>query len=279
MATIKVEYNDLDEELKEKVREHFINDEYLVPEDWYQYIIESFEEKYENIINFDMAHMSFDMDRRDFNLNGYMYFDHPEISKLIPKKFDEYDEKGWFYSIEDEFVNGEITKEHELDELSIQLFITEDVFLYDLTEDFVNGKAEIDVKSYKKHMDDNLKKYGHYSEKVSDIFKKWIDLLSASEVFFQDYIEIEEDDYNHVLGSLIDDTIYEVDTFMTEKYYENIEPFIRGVHNEFIDNLTSSYEYYFSEEYADVSLDGRMFEVELDEDGNQEEVIDLDGEF
>ena len=47
---------------------------------------------------------------------------------------------------------------------------------------------------------------------------------------------------------------------------------------EFKNNLISAYEYYFSDEKAEVSLGEKIYEVIIDEDGNQIEIVDLDGE-
>lgn len=275
---ISIEYNELDEKLKKEVRENFLNDPYLLPDDWDDDIMYYLEEKYKNEINFTPETMYFDLNTNTFDLSGNVELGNTTIEKMIPEKYFEYSEKDWFYSVGTEFVNGEMLKDFELDELNIQLYIEQDVFIYDLSNDFTDGKLSIDINKYKPVFEKALNKYGHYSDKVVSILKKLLETMTASEFFFQSTIELSGEDYDQVTGILINKLIDEINTFMENEFYDKIEEFVSEVYEEFKSNVKGNYNYYFSDEFADVSLDGRIFEVIIDEEGNQQEIVDLDGE-
>jgi len=276
---IKVEYENLDKHLKDQVKEHFFNDAFLVPFEWDEHILDDLEEKYDSIINFDRNRIKYNMDIKTFNLSGNVYLEHPDIEKLLPKKYHFWDEKGWFYSINDEFVNGEMNREFEIDELAIQFFVEEEMFGYDISDDSINGLIELDINKFKPIFKKNIEIYKDYNPKVLDILKKWLELMETSEnLFFQTTIEVEEDDCNFIIGKIIDEIINEIETFMEDTFFDKLDVYVDGVFDEFKNNLISAYEYYFSDEKAEVSLGEKIYEVIIDEDGNQIEIVDLDGE-
>jgi len=64
-----VKFEDLSSELKEKVIENFKNDDYLVPDDWYEHTIDEFLSKYDEL-DIDKKSIQFDTYRNDYEWEG-----------------------------------------------------------------------------------------------------------------------------------------------------------------------------------------------------------------
>lgn len=274
---ITIEYNELDDDIKEKVRDHFRNDAELVPDDWYEWHMEGISEKYEGL-EIDKESITYDMYYNDFGWEGEVDFTNEKIMKLMPKKLFEYDKNEMLYEYDNTFKDGEMNGEYRVDTDNIYRFIVEDVFPFDVDIDRT-GESEISINDFRGPITKAIEKYKEYSIDVENILKKWLNLMDAAELFFQSTITITEEDYDFVIDDLTRDIEQEVERFMEEECYDKLNDYVSNAFDDFTESLKESYEYYFSDEYADEVLSERTFEVVIDEDEEQIEVVDLNGDY
>jgi hypothetical protein len=276
--TKQISYNDLDDNLKDQVRENFRDDEYLVPDDWYHWVLEDLgeNEKWKGI-DLDEDSLEFDMYRGSMSIKGSIDLDEVPFKKHLTDNYHLWDEKEWFYDFPTNF------EDYTLDD---SYYVQRDIIFEEMEEEIFNGEELIVengemilTSSLIKPMKEAFNKYSTDFPDETQTLKEWINELEAAmDIFFQDEITISEEVYD----TFMEDITTEMERKI-ESELEEIQEAINGELEEFYDslknNLQSSYDYYYTDEYADANLEDRTFEVEVDEDENQLEVLDLNGEW
>jgi len=273
----QISYNDLDDNLKDQVREHFREDEYLVPEDWYQWVMEDVGENEQwKGIDLDEESLEFDMYGGSMSIKGSIDLDAEPFKKHLTDNYYLWDEKEWFYDFPTNF------EDHSLDD---SYYVQRDVIFDEMEEEIFNGE-ELIVDNGKMTLTVNLiptmekalETYQDFPDEIK-ILEKWIgELKAATELFFQDELVIDEEEYDTFMS--------DISTEMERKIENELEEIQEAINSELVEfydslknNLQSSYHYYYTDEYADANLEDKTYEVEVDEDGNQLEVVDLNGEW
>lgn len=277
--TAIIDYDDLDEDLKNQVREHFRSDPFLIPDYWYEDILENIIVEYGSI-DMNKSDIEFDLDRNTFKIEGSVYLDEPEIEQLISSKYSVYvDEKEWLSPVNDTFYNNEMNRGYEIDDDVILVDIEEEIFL-NIEIYFNEEKANINISDFKSQFENALTKYKDGDKKAVEILTHWLTLMDTSEnIFFQDTIEITEDEYSDMLYGLVSSISTDIKNYIENEFYEKLDEFVSKIYDEIVNNLKKTYEYYFEDDYADESLQDKQFEVLIDNEQNQIDVIDLDGQW
>jgi hypothetical protein len=272
---ITVSYEELNDDLKEQVRNNFREDDYLVPDDWYEWVNEGIKEKYPAAeIDDDIE---FDMYRNDFKITGHIDPNHSSVTPLS-EDFWKYYDKEWIYDFMTNFENDTVVEDYAIgediiyDELEEEIFGEGDKYGIEFDGDG-KGEASVLLKS-------NLEKAIENYSDIADVSKleEWIGHIDAVELFFQDTFEIDETDYDDLLEEIRTEMVRKLEG-IAEEAYSQLSEYASNIYDDFVSSMTESYEYYFTDEYADDHLADRTFEVEVDEDGNQLEVVDLNGDW
>lgn len=273
--TISISYTDLDDNLKDEVRENFRNDDYLVPDDWWSWELEGLKESFP-LVDFNEDKVEFDIYRNDFNIQGSIDTQHSDAPKLSDKFYEFYD-KEWLYDVMFNFNNSEFHQDYSIGEDTIYDDIEREIFPEDIEVD--GGKIELDVSIFKKPLQDALEKYNSLKNPdITNQLEQWLREIDAAGIFFAESIVIEEDDYDNFLEELRGEMVSQAES-LVEEAYDTMQPILDDFYSTFVDRLKQSYDYYYTDEYADEALSDKTFEVEVDEDGNQLEVVDLNGEW
>ena len=272
-------FSELDSRLQEKVKKHFSESEYLIPDDWYEYPIEHIKEKYEKKLDIDSKKIEFDIYRNDFNWQGSVNFNNSEMYALIPKKVREYLENSYVVSMSEDFKNGEMVGEYEIDYDRIESMDEQDVMPATISSDVVIIKLK-DAKNY----EDLIDRYHLQDDtELVDYIEGWFKLFEVAPLFFQDEIEVPIDNYGAVAERILDvasDVLkYEVEDVMEKEAFSGLSDYISDAFDYFVKTLKDEYDYYFTDEYLIEYIGERQFEVIVDESGNQLDIIDLNGEW
>lgn len=274
---ITIPYDEVDESLKDAIRDHFRNDDYFLHDDWYEFAIEHIEEKYDGQIDIDKKSITFDMYRNDFGWKGDFSFKHKDNKKFIPAKYYEYVENEWVYDVNGDFKDGEINRDYSVDTNLIYQDAEEMIFGKQNNFDFHDETIEIPIDFFKPIIL-QLRKKENLPNWIIEKIDHWLGLIDAAELFFQNTIEIDKSDKEDIVSDYGSDLEKEVEDFMENEFYPTIDDFLTNVFDEFTDALKKEYDYNYSDEYADEVLGDREFQVIVDEDGKQIEVVDLGGE-
>lgn len=274
---ITIPYDEVDESLKDAIRDHFRNDGYFLEDDWYEFSLEHIEEKYSGQIEIDKKSISFDMYRNDFNWEGYFSFKHKDNKKFIPVKYYEYVENEWVYFVNGDFKDGVINRYYSVDTDIIYQDVEEMIFGKQNNFDFHDETIEIPIDFFKPIIL-QLRKKENLPNWIVEKIDHWLDLINASELFFQNTIEIDKADKEDIVSDYASDLEKEVTDFMENEFYPMIDDFLTNVYDEWVDSMKKEYEYNYSDEYADQILSDREFQVVVDEQGKQIEVVELGGE-
>ena len=272
-------FEELSDELQQRVKDHFSNSEYRVPEDWYEFVMEDINERYKDKLDIEKS-IEFDMDRNDFSWKGNVDYTNSEIQKLMPNKLREYDDNGYLSFFSEAFKNGEMVGEYEVD----HGFITgqEEVDIMPAT---ISSKKTVmvkleDVDIYK----DLAKKYSINDSKLNGYIDGWFESFEAAGLFFQDEAEIDFDEYHEVAESILDsdaleELAQEVEIFMEHHAFDELSDYVSDAFDAFTKSMRDNYEYYFSDEYVLEEVSQKSYEVIFDDDGEQEDIVDLNGEW
>lgn len=271
-------YTELDDKLKEKIRNHLRSNEEFVPYNWYEEELDLLLEKYSGQVEIDRNSIQFDMYRNDFSLEGVVDLKHSANRKFIPQKFYEYHDKEWIYDIENSFKDGEMMQDFSVDINMIYVDIEDSLFgKQKKNMNFDDGTEEIDISICAPKLKSNIVAFSKGDGYVSSVLDKWMGQIEAAELFFQDTIIITEDDCKGVIDSLGYNLQTEVEDFMSGEFYDSLNEFVENLFEEFIRKIKDSYDYYYSDEYVDHYFADIEFDVLVDVDGNQLDVEDLNG--
>lgn len=275
---ITVPYSEVDERLKDDIRDHFRNDDYFLNDDWYEFALEHIEQKYDGQVEIDKKSISFDMYRNDFNWEGYFSFKHKDNKKFIPVKYYEYVEAEWIYDVNGDFKNDEIRQDYSIDTNLIYQDALNILFGRDIKLEYnEHDIAEVTIDVFKPGLINALQK-DNLAPMVKEQLNRWLQMVEASEIFFQPTVEIDKSDVVDIGDDFGSDLEKEVTDFMEDTFYPAIDEFLSHLYDEWVDALKKEYDYNYSDEYADEILSDREFQVVVDEQGKQIEVVDLGGD-
>ena len=273
--TIWLSYDEIDEILKDEIREHYLTGDFVVPDDWFEAAYDVFAEDFPM---FDIYHDDIEIDiyRNEYKITGSLNVLYKTIPPL-PEEFLEYYDKALVYDVMFTFDNNEFTKEHYIDTDAIQSDIESSIFPNDVEVDA--GEIELSIAQFAEPIKNAQIKYKTLDNKeIDDIFKQWLDKINASNIFFAETFTISEDSYDSLLIMLnieIENKIAD----LVEETYDLYQPLLDNFYDSFRDHFKESYESYYSNESVDRNLEYRKFEVIVDKDGKQLDIVDLDGEF
>ena len=273
--TIWLSYDEIDEILKDEIREHYLTGDFVVPDDWFEAAYDVFAEDFPM---FDIYHDDIEIDiyRNEYKITGSLNVLYKTIPPL-PEEFLEYYDKALVYDVMFTFDNNEFTKEHYIDTDAIQSDIESSIFPNDVEVDA--GEIELSIAQFAEPIKNAQIKYKTLDNKeIDDIFKQWLDKINASNIFFAETFTISEDSYDALLIALnieIENKIAD----LVEETYDLYQPLLDNFYDSFRDHFKESYESYYSNESVDRNLEYRKFEVIVDKDGKQLDIVDLDGEF
>lgn len=277
---VEKSFDELDSDLQEKVIENFLNDDYLLPDDWYQSTLDDIIERHKEL-DIDEKSIGFDVYRNDYEWEGTIEYEMVEgIKDAVPERFFKYIDDTIVYDLNVKFENSEIENDFHIDDDLIIQNIKDEIFPNDY--EFVdNGKVEISIDGFRSSLEQGIKKYKEYSEPF-EILTKWLEAVEISEMFFQDTVELEEEEVDVFTGSLRLDFERDIHE-CADKFYDFLNNHISEVHDEYSQGISKDYEYYTSREYAIDNLSSKTFDVtvEIDEDGNEEQIgiDDLNGNW
>ena len=273
--TIWLSYDEIDEILKDEIREHYLTGDFVVPDDWFEAAYDVFAEDFPMV---DIYHDDIEIDiyRNEYKITGSLNVLYKTIPPL-PEEFLEYYDKALVYDVMFTFDNNEFTKEHYIDTDAIQSDIESSIFPNDVEVDA--GEIELSIAQFAEPIKNAQIKYKTLDNKeIDDIFKQWLDKINASNIFFAETFTISEDSYDALLIALnieIENKIAD----LVEETYDLYQPLLDNFYDSFRDHFKESYESYYSNESVDRNLEYRKFEVIVDKDGKQLDIVDLDGEF
>lgn len=267
-----IDYNDLNDDLKEQVRKNYQNTDYLVPDDWYEWVWENVVEVYgQEGIDLDSDSLQFDLYRNDFEFKGSIDISHEKIKPLISDKLFEYIEKEWLQDFSTSF---------ETTEFNDDSYVNRDIIYSDLETELFGDSVVIDGDnvliplSMEATYLEAIKKYSNLSGNETE--EKITGLFTAAEMFFQTEIELDETEFLDYLSALSSECerLVEIELESTQDKFKGL---LEDVWSYLKKDLNDSHDYYYTDEYADEQLYDKDFEVTVDAEGNQLEIEDLDG--
>jgi hypothetical protein len=278
--TIWLSYDEIDEILKDEIREHYLTGDFVVPDDWFEMAYDVFEEDFPM---FDINRDDIEMDiyRNEYKITGSLNTSYNTIPPL-PEEFLEYYDKALVYDVMFTFDNNEFTKDHYIDTDAIQSDIESSILPNDVEPNDIEvdaGEIELSIAQFAEPLKNAQIKYKTLDNKeIDDIFQQWLDKINASNIFFAETFTISEDSYDALLIALTNEIENKI-ADLVEETYDLYQPLLDDFYDKFREHFKESYESYYSNESADGHLAYRKFEIVVDENNKQLEVVDLDGEF
>ena len=187
------------------------------------------------------------------------------MSEIIPDKFYEYDtEKQWLSFIDNNFFNGKMNRNLELDEFKITESIEKSIF-----PDSSIEANQFNISEFRPLVEKALFTYKNQSKEILSIFENWILLMDTSEqLFFQQYVEIKEQDYDYIIRELSKITENEIKKFINDEFYDKLDDFIKKVSKEFETALKKGQKQFFSKTNIETFLMDKSFLADVDKNGN-----------
>lgn len=274
-------FDELDDRLQEKVKKHFSESEYLISEDWYEFVVDSIVEKYNGILDINPTSIQYDMDRNTFSWKGTVETSHPVIAALIPSRVKEYLENGYLVEFSEAFTDGAMVGEYEVDYRVITDIEPVDIMPADFSSKYgVIAKLE-DVEVYKALVET----YSIDDPEIIGYITGWLALFEAAPLFFQNEAHIDVEEYNEVADYILYDGEYanklikKIEIYMETEAFNDLSDYVSDAFNEFTKAMRDSYDYYFTDEYILSEVGEKTFKVTFDEDGEQDHIDNLDGEW
>ena len=270
----EIKYDDLDDSLKDQVRDHFRSDSYLIPDDWFEHILEAFQSMYEEF-QFSENDVEFDIYHNTFKVSGDLNFEHERIKACIPDKLQKYLDDEWVYDISDNFVYSDgINNDYYIDDDLIRNEIENKIFNSDIEVE--SGIIELDIAQFKSGLIEVIEELKEFGDKIN-IIKHWVAQMEANELFFKSSITISEDDYDSLIQILYETIHSEINYLVEDELYSAINDIIDTEFKKLWEDMRQAYEFHYTDEYADGALYDNVYEVEVDSNGKQLNIIDLDG--
>jgi len=266
-----VKFEDLPQKLKEEIIVNFQEDEFLVPEDWYEWIFDDFVNtmKTEFGIDIDEDSFTFDLYRNELEYRGTIDDGHKSIKEIKSSRLDEFEKESFVYDLPYSFQNYELeTEDYYIDTDVIDSEIESRIFL-DPLED--GEQIEI-VFEVEQSIEKWLNELG-YEPEYKDSLNSIKDGIKASKMFFQDVYNMDLNEFYDLTSEIRAEIESQIENEI-ELYVEEVNNLLEEHYDTLQNSLQTSWDYYYSDEYAKENLEGREFEIEIDEEGNQE-LVDL----
>ena len=230
---------------------------------------------------FDINRDDIEMDiyRNEYKITGSLNTSNNNIPPL-PEEFLEYYDKALVYDVMFTFYNNVFTKDHYIDTDAIQSDIESSIYPNDVEIGLriSQGEIEFSIAHFAEPIKNAQIKYKTLDNKeIDDIFQQWLDKINASNIFFAETFTISEDSYDALLIALTNEIENKIAN-LVEETYDLYQPLLDNFYDRFREHFKESYESYYSNESADGHLAYRKFEIVVDENNNQLDVVDLDGE-
>jgi len=269
-----IPFGELSDSLKEEVIEYFQSDEFLVPEDWYEWVLEGISETYK-FVDIDSESVEFDMNYGvSLKYTGEIDLDHKTIKQYLTDDYEKWTEKEWIDDFPTSFENDELYDGFDIltdiifEEIEDEIFGSIDLIVED-------GKVIIPL-SIKLNIEKAIIEYGSFDD--IEFLKEILNLINAAELFFQDEVIVEEDAYDDFMSGISTEMENEISDSIAD-IIVNINGELSEVYDDYKSSLQDSYDHYFTVEYAEENLSDREFEVEFDENGEQLSIDDLNGDW
>jgi hypothetical protein len=123
---------------------------------------------------------------------------------------------------------------------------------------------------------DVLNEYGEKSNIIQNKINYWMELITTSEIFFQNTILIEKDDFDEVVNEIFYTIEKDIHDIMINSVYPSLNEYLKNILKVYKNDMNTEYNYIYSDEYASDVLDEKVFNVLIDKNGEQVEVIDID---
>jgi len=268
MLEIKiVKFEDLPQKLKDEVIANFQEDEFLVPEDWYTWIFDDFVDNLKNTygIDIDDDTFTFDLYRNELEFRGTIDDSHKFIKDIMSSRLKKYEADEWVYDLPSSFENYELeTEDYSIDIDVIDEYIKSNIFLNPLEND-----SKIEIEFDIEQAIDKWLNGLDYEPDYKNLLLSVKTGIAASKMFFQDVYNMNVNEFYDLTSEIHAEIESQIENEI-ELYVEEINKFLEEKYDELQTALQSSWDYFYSDEYAEENLNGREFEVEVDEDGNQE---------
>lgn len=273
--TIWLTYAEIDDELKNQLREHYLRGDYIVPDDWFDLSYEEFIKEYP-MFEINTYNIEIDTYRNVYDIPGTFDITYESLPKLSDEFLEFYD-KEWVYDMMFDFHNNTFSKDFNIDTEVIYSNIESEIFP-DIIE-VENGKIDLSTTKFEQPLKNALIKYKNLeNDEINEILERWIREIDAANIFFVETITINVDDYDLLLNELTNEIESKIEQ-LVEEVYDTYQPILDNFYNNFVSYFRDVYESYFTDESVDANLEYRKFEVIVDKDGKQLDVVDLDGEF
>ena len=273
--TIWLTYAEIDAELKNQLREHYLRGDYIVPDDWFDLSYEEFIKEYP-MFEINTYNIEIDTYRNVYDIPGTFDITYESLPKLSDEFLEFYD-KEWVYDMMFDFHNNTFSKDFNIDTEVIYSNIESEIFP-DIIE-VENGKIDLSTTKFEQPLKNALIKYKNLeNDEINEILERWIREIDAANIFFVETITINVDDYDLLLNELTNEIESKIEQ-LVEEVYDTYQPILDNFYNNFVSYFRDVYESYFTDESVDANLEYRKFEVIVDKDGKQLDVVDLDGEF
>lgn len=285
--TIWLSYDEIDEILKDEIREHYLTGDFVVPDDWFEMAYDVFEEDFP-MFEINRDDIEIDIYRNEYKITGSLNTPYNTIPTPyntippLPEEFLEYYDKELVYDVMFTFYNNEFTKDHYIDTDAIQSDIESSILPNDVEPNDIEvdaGEIELSIAQFAEPLKNAQIKYKTLDNKeIDDIFQQWLDKINASNIFFAETFTISEDSYDSLLIMLTNEIENKI-ADLVEETYDLYQPLLDDFYDKFRDHFKESYESYYSNESVDGNLAYRKFEIVVDENNKQLDVVDLNGEF
>ena len=273
--TIWLTYAEIDDELKNQLREYYLSGDYIVPDDWFDLSYEEFIKEYP-MFEINTYNIEIDTYRNVYDIPGTFDITYESLPKLSDEFLEFYD-KEWVYDMMFDFHNNTFSKDFNIDTEAIYSDIESEIFP-DIIE-VENGKIDLSTTKFEQPLKNALIKYKNLeNDDINELLERWIREIDAANIFFAETITINEDDYDLVLNELTNEMESKVEQ-LTEEVYDSYQPILDNFYKNFVSYFRDVYESYFTDESVDANLEYRTFEVIVDKDGKQLDIVDLNGEF
>lgn len=273
--TIWLTYAEIDDELKNQLREYYLSGDYIVPDDWFDLSYEEFIKEYP-MFEINTYNIEIDTYRNVYDIPGTFDITYESLPKLSDEFLEFYD-KEWVYDMMFDFHNNKFSKDFNIDTEAIYSDIESEIFP-DIIE-VENGKIDLSTTKFEQPLKNALIKYKNLeNDDINELLERWIREIDAANIFFAETITINEDDYDLVLNELTNEMESKVEQ-LTEEVYDSYQPILDNFYKNFVSYFRDVYESYFTDESVDANLEYRTFEVIVDKDGKQLDIVDLNGEF
>ena len=273
--TIWLTYAEIDDELKNQLREYYLSGDYIVPDDWFDLSYEEFIKEYP-MFEINTYNIEIDTYRNVYDIPGTFDITYESLPKLSDEFLEFYD-KEWVYDMMFDFHNNTFSKDFNIDTEAIYSDIESEIFP-DIIE-VENGKIDLSTTKFEQPLKNALIKYKNLeNDDINEILERWIIAIDAANIFFAETITINEDDYDLLLNELTNEMESKVEQ-LTEEVYDSYQPILDNFYKNFVSYFRDVYESYFTDESVDANLEYRTFEVIVDKDGKQLDIVDLNGEF